>query len=279
MYNAQQWLESVARAVLFRASTHSLDNKEQEFFDKLLKLLFGHPVYPQIAKLVSKAKNGKLTELDMMQLRVTAGNGQPGEGMDVDEDEDREVHPTENQKIPLPILTQMIVDLKANGAGASTILAGIAEYALKHIYVSNPLCLLNPSERASQIKLVLSRSGSENRFEPEPDWTEPQVQVQVRQMPEPEPQVQSGVRDKYKFAERVRTRLNPRTGITFFPQLTLLNWVKFHLCRPGRQHFACVPTQVPSCCLPLFFSPFHTLMTKSTHHIKGTTNYAFISFH
>ncbi|KAJ7084696.1 hypothetical protein C8R44DRAFT_753099 [Mycena epipterygia] len=65
-------------------------------------------------------------------------------------------------------------------------------------------------------KLVLSKFGSGNRFEPEPDRTERKVQVQVRQSAEPEPEVQFGVRKIGNSAERIRTAFERRTRLSDF---------------------------------------------------------------
>jgi hypothetical protein len=54
------------------------------------------------------------------------------------------------------------------------------------------------------------KSGSDFRFEPEPDQTERKVQVQVREISEPECEVRFKVRFYFQFSERVQT-------LYFFP--------------------------------------------------------------
>ncbi|KAJ6557794.1 hypothetical protein B0H19DRAFT_1261392 [Mycena capillaripes] len=136
LYSAQQALKPIACEILFRASARSLNDKEQELF--------------------AKAKTEKLPESDMIELRVMAGNGQPSEEIDVvhedvtiDEDEEGDSTDYQDEKTPLPLITQMITDLGANAAGASVILASIREHA-QSIYIDpQPLYHTKTSKHSS----------------------------------------------------------------------------------------------------------------------------------
>ncbi|KAJ7849134.1 hypothetical protein B0H14DRAFT_2582691 [Mycena olivaceomarginata] len=80
-------LEPDARAVLMRAVGCKLVKAEEKYFAKVLRLLCGHPSHGRISHLFGKAKVGKLTATDMVQLRAIAGNGEAGErGNDMDGD-------------------------------------------------------------------------------------------------------------------------------------------------------------------------------------------------
>ncbi|KAJ7805866.1 hypothetical protein B0H14DRAFT_2610937 [Mycena olivaceomarginata] len=88
--------------------------------------------HQRTAGLVVKAKQGSLTEVDLMDVRVMAGNGQPGEEMEVDEDEEGDT--TLDMTTQVSFIKTMITDLIANAAGAGTILTVIAALAKGNIF-------------------------------------------------------------------------------------------------------------------------------------------------
>jgi hypothetical protein len=71
------------------------------------------------------------------------------------------------------------------------------------------------SGRQGEPQLVMLKSGSDFRFEPELDRTERQVQVQVQGISEPEREVRFEVRSYFQLSERVRTRSNAEPICSF----------------------------------------------------------------
>ncbi|KAJ7821793.1 hypothetical protein B0H14DRAFT_2599041 [Mycena olivaceomarginata] len=147
MYNFQQKLEPDARAVLMRAVWRKLGKREEKYFAEVLRLLRGHPSHGRISHLFGKAKVGKLTTTDMVQLRAMAGNGEAGErGNDVDEDvEMPSVDGTDN----IDFLKSMICDLGAWAENSGTVLEKINEHAKEGIHIHH-IPLYHTSTSASK---------------------------------------------------------------------------------------------------------------------------------